>query len=286
MLGPMTPCRPLVAALALAAAAVLAPRPAEAACIAPPADLVWSYPAEGEVGVPTNAVLRFVVTGTITEVRAGDRVVAEGDSLDGRLGIDPGVLDPDADHRVEVVVQGWDMQSEPAVFALEFRTGSGPRDETFEAPVLQGTRRVSDTSHLSETCNAVLRAQGCYDVDPLELHRLDVAGHAVAWLVEADGGPPESRPRGNLLWPAECGQPTYIVSGGGSACFRVQAFDESGNQLTSNTRCKRGGLVGCAAVAGGTASVAVFLAIAGLGLGAAARRRRGDESTGVVARTT
>lgn len=191
----------LIVAAALACSAALPVATTHASCIDPPVvSLLWSYPADGDQDVPTNAVFWAVATWPQPKVTLDDVALPQPASSSDELSL--GTLLPNHDYTLHLVYDNGDTDytapdaGSPPAFFIKFRTGDGPATRVPEAPI-DAVQRSADRS--TSTCLDIVNAGECFDTGQDVLLTFDVSSpNAIGWLVH---GKP---------WPARCGKPaTY-----------------------------------------------------------------------------
>lgn len=174
----------LSAGVLLVAGVLLAPQVAQADCASPPPHL-WSYPADGAEGVPTNAVL--ILSGSPAAVRLDGALL----SPLGDFSYDLGELEPDTEYLLEFEAT---PSSGAPDFSLSFTTGGGPA-ETLSASAPEAS---------AEDCRKIQSWQGCFDTERPETLSLSPSSglSPVAWgILELTSVAPY--PLG--VWPSACG---------------------------------------------------------------------------------
>jgi len=250
-------------AIAAAAIAVVSPRAVEASCAAPELDVVWSYPADGQTDVPTNAQGIVLTTlGRWAKVTLdGVELAAFGDR--GYRFTTP-TLSADTEHTL-VVTSAHSTRE----ITLRFRTGSGP---AASHPPAAETSGIVDEGkpNLSERCEAVIAASDCYDTGQDEYLTLRTSQKPIAWLVTFSG---DEHLRGVDLWPAECGSPVVYVHSSDDRCYELTAVNEIGETTEAGRYCHGPfSISGCASASG--PAIPLAAALAALALGASRRRSR------------
>ncbi|MDB4987298.1 MAG: hypothetical protein JWN04_2476 [Myxococcaceae bacterium] len=202
---------------ALAAAVLwLAPREASASCAAPPLKVLWTYPADGDQAVPTNAVFWALATGWRTANVTIDGAPLPALSALGERAL--GDLTPNQEHvlRLDYASELDDDAGSSEAFEIHFRTGDGPAARV-PAPSFAGVERAS--SIIDSTCPEVVHAQDCFDTGQNTLLSFEVtAPQVIGWIAEGK------------LWPAQCGSPALFITEPVSTerCFEVQPLGPGG----------------------------------------------------------
>ena len=200
---------------------------ARAACLPPPAAIVWSSPAQGETNVPTNADLWLLITawsGPSRVLRGG--VELPQSSL--RYGYDLGELAPNTQYRLQIEASEYDDVLDtfvPKTLELSFTTGAGglQADPGAEPGAMRLAIGASDL--LSPACNAAVAAQDCFDAGQDTFFVMHPSGAARGWLIERASG--ENRLFD--LWPGECGAPRLYSSSSDPPCVRLHGLDAAGS---------------------------------------------------------
>lgn len=204
------PLRALALELLVALAWVFHPSLAVADCVGQRPALLWSYPADGAVNVPTNADLFF--TGDLPYVPWRNAV-----PLDEHR-IAPGVYDLG-----ELLPQTTYGISWGSIAAITFTTGDGP------SPTGPVAELGLDRDPERRSCN-LIQTGSCsgYGSGPYVV-QLEADTIAVATLVELVSCDGSVR---SVLWPAECGQP---LVGQSDSIVCVRARTTSGADLSEPT---------------------------------------------------
>lgn len=196
--------------LCVVLALLLAGRAAHASCSGPSGRVLWTYPADGAVDVPTNTRL------LVTDDSAG-RPKLNGTQLtpdqDGTF--DLGELAPNTTYRVT-----WDpMRENTEQHAISFTTGAGP--SLGSAPASPEPLDVVRLSPSYYPHCPLLGFQGCFDTGaPLRVG-FEPVEDALAWLVEIPSCDGTVR---HMVWPAECGPPA-VEAYDGRICASLRATD-------------------------------------------------------------
>jgi len=207
--------------LALVGAGLLIAESAQGSCAAPSSAILWSYPADGETEVPTNVVLWALPVGVdVLEVSLNGSVVLPGTAP---FSYDLGALAPNTVYTLAFDFSG---RFGDAHIEQTFSTGNGPAElQPGAAPgTVTPSRWAYSDFALSDFCDQVLWAQGCFDTGQDTHFLFAPSGSAQAWLVQEDrvnGGAP-------LLWPAECGAPDFFSDAFARPCVTLTGIDQIG----------------------------------------------------------
>lgn len=185
---------------------------------------MWSHPAQGATGVPTNADLWIL----LSDWYASPRVTLGGTELpplERPFGYDLGELRPGTTYTLEV--QGVDEgAAERASFELTFTTGDGPAAaDANAAPGVVTARSYpeNDAPALAAVCQAALETQDCFDQGQDTYYEFAPSGQAVGWLVAS-----EDSWRSLNIWPGECGPPRLLGLSLTTPCVTLYGLDASG----------------------------------------------------------
>jgi hypothetical protein len=186
---------------------------AHADCAGPPA-VVWSYPADGQTDVPTNAVL--IIAGSPKAVALGE--VALEPSKNGFV-YALGNLSPKTEYTIRVDAT---VGASSATDAITFTTGEGPATGV-AAP------EVSE-----DVCSQILAAQGCFDTGAPRTLTLapDSKETPLAWgIAEVNGGDSSIG-----VWPAGCG-PIKVSTYDDAATYSAQPllFDGVADKVSTES---------------------------------------------------
>jgi uncharacterized protein (TIGR03382 family) len=218
-------------AIVLSACFVLA-RSANASCLMPDVQRLWSYPAPGASDVPVNAEVWVLTTGW----SAPRRATLDGREVDvsqvsfGGIHIAPGRLE--AAHaytlRLEYAPVG---NADPTVLEIAFATVSSDLLATpSDAPVVL---QISARPGLpwEQVCGAEIQAQDCFDTGQDTLVHFELAAaDAEAWLVDAGGV--------QALWPSACAGPMLFTHRPVEAtCYDVRTIGNGGLASEPTHRC-------------------------------------------------
>lgn len=217
------------------AVALAAPAIAQADCLTPEPDLLWSYPADGARDVPTNALFWFVSSQTSFNPELS--ATLNGKPLNwpesarstwrnvsmSRVHVDPGPLAPNTAY---TLVLRFGLGPKSGAYELHFTTGGGPGKPG------EGARVIGHVADLPPQrpgvpCAELIGTQACFDMltdTPPAWHRFVLQkSDAIAWFVQGE------QADSNVLWPAECGMPRlFLQVVRPDACFNIQAITPGG----------------------------------------------------------
>jgi len=204
-----------LAVSAVLCVAVTQPAVATASCKEPALALLWSYPANGDTNVPTNALLwALSSTWRVPSVTLdGAPLTVPGEGV-GSVSL--GALAPQHDYVLRLeYMSAWQVDAGSSSFEIRFRTGDGPATKLPAVPVA-GVQRAS--GYDQSPCPDVVRAQDCFDTGQDTLFTFDVSDpRAIGWLIR------------NEVWPARCGKPSYYgYHAPPQPCFDVRAIGTGG----------------------------------------------------------
>lgn len=221
---------------------------ARADCLTPEPLLLWSYPAEGERGVPVDAHFWLLSSqsawGARPTATLNGKALAAPALLTGapiqapNLELDPGPLAPDTAYTLALSYPA--LGDKPASnFELHFGTGSANSSAGESARVLEYAT-LAPPSTPREVCVELISAQGCFDTiepEPPAVHRLTLQPSAsIAWFVATD------QPDGSMLWPARCGAPRVLLRAVKSdQCFVLTPIGAGGHAGPETRYCLKGG---------------------------------------------
>jgi MYXO-CTERM domain-containing protein len=199
--------------------------PVYASCVgSSTVDLLWSYPAEGDSDVPTNAQLHMVFNaklyGTDWDATLNGEPIAR--SADGVFAFGP--LAADTDYTFQLEGHQPRVSITTKVVELHFRTGSAVADAV-QAPVVVGGESVEE-SDSARVCERVDSRYYCRDTAPFDIREvaLDEA-NAVAWIDDA----------GNL-WPRGCFPRVNLIPAQ-DRCYNMHAVSADGQISEATAFC-------------------------------------------------
>ena len=201
------------------------PAAADANCIAPALEILWSYPQDGASDIPIDAEFwvstsHWGIDPTVT--LNGTVLQLEDTGTFSTFRIHPGKLDASTAYTLELTFNRPDAETDTR--RIEFTTGDRAREPALAAPTVTRIRSAR-TGFTSHECAAVIQAQDCFDTGQntlvtLELHDLDAPR---AWLITT-GYPGTSN-----VWPQRCGAPAIFSHNGPAPCFEVSAIGDGGS---------------------------------------------------------
>lgn len=236
---------------------------AGASCVAPPVDVYWTYPANGDRDVPTNAVIWVVGTLASGSVTLDGRALSAEPVSFGSARYQPDLLLPQTDHVLRIAAGeqfAADADGGVPTFEIAFRTGAGPG--TNPAAPSFASFSTSSGFPTQTRCSEVIRGQDCFDTGQNTLATFAVAGDAIAWLVQS------TYLGESTVWPNDCGAPSIFGHPFGDSCFELSAIGVGGLTSPSVKACPVSG----AATAGS----------GGAGAGAAPRAGSAAGQTGAA----
>lgn len=200
--------------------------PVYASCVgSTTVELLWSYPAEGDSDVPTNAQLQMVFNGKLygTDWDAtlnGEPIVR---SADGAFAFGPLAANTDYTFRLEGH-QPRDSITTKLV-ELHFRTGSVAAD-VVQAPGLVGPSGIEQSDNILSTCERVDARYYCRDTAPTDVREVMLdESNAVAWIDDA----------GNV-WPRGC-YPRVDLIYAQDRCYNMHAVSADGQISDATEFC-------------------------------------------------
>jgi hypothetical protein len=219
---------------AVCALSVFSVAGAHAFCIPASHAILWSYPADNAVNVPTNTRYLWVLATNSLFVAAPPSVTINGEPLTYPQGYILNHLAPNT--RYEVVVADAVFGEPEAPITLTFTTGDGPRDAAAPLAFSINSATKQELLNISPCGRAVLGSQTCFDSGPVSAVTLDVTvegEEVIAWVIGSK--------QGTIVWPASCGAPTtYIYDqmiNNPSQCFTLTGFDVLGNSFKHEPYC-------------------------------------------------
>jgi len=239
----------LLSGFLIVAVASAAPFAAEASCVPPVFDVIWSYPADGQSDVPTNAQVVMLTTLGSWSSKATLNGVDLAEGAD-RYRFTTPTLAANTTHTLVVSPRG---EMSGAVKTLTFRTGSGPMAS--HPPEPESSQQVETGKRtLDAVCARALAAGDCYDTGQDEYLTFHTAHAPVAWVVDFLNDRGAST--WTNLWPGACGSPEVLVHSNDDRCYTLTAVNEIGELAAPVRYCHAPPLIsvpgnGCG-VSGGT----------------------------------
>lgn len=209
-------------------AVLLASAPAAFADCWPLGNVVWSYPASGDVGIPTNVDYWPALGGgssMLPTLSVGDagQVELQSNALGG---FDLGELEPNTKY----TIQHADRLSE--IREVVFTTGDGPTaNAAAQAPIVDSVSEAR-ANEATQLCRGILGQLDCFDTGDPTWTQVATTAQATAWLVQVQSeplGPP-------FVLPAEC--VPGIFHYGEAPCVRIGAVTEQGVSEMSEWACE------------------------------------------------
>jgi hypothetical protein len=197
--------------LCVGLAALLAGREAHGSCIGPSGLVLWTYPADGAVDVPTNARLHVSSDGAGSPSLDGQQLPYSADGV-----FDLGQLAPNTTYQV-TWASGLQAEGEGEGQSISFTTGAGPA----LAPAPSVPEPLAVTRDRSALPCRLVAPQGCFDTGQRTGVTFEPSTTPVAWLVESlycNGS------IHRMVWPGECGTP-LVESEDARVCARLRATD-------------------------------------------------------------
>lgn len=214
--------------VAVIGAGLLAHGAARADCAAPETEILWSYPAQGDTGVPINADFWVLVSGWGLSYRARLDGVELSRSTQFNHQFDLPELAPNTSYTIEVEVPSNGAGS----FEVSFTTGADPAALDFGADPGTVTARAQREVTLSPLCEAVLQTQDCFDTGQDTHFTFEPSGSAEAWIIESG----DSLSQYNL-WPAACGTPELYLHSSARPCATLHGIDIGGKVHGGQSVC-------------------------------------------------
>jgi hypothetical protein len=214
---------------------------AHASCTSPALEVLWAYPADGDVDVPVNAQL-WVLT---SSWRSSEMITLNGEPVTGGMQssgsqvIDPGLLEADTDYVLEL--RFFVGSADEQVVTIAFHTAGEPAEAASASQTIGHTRATG--RYDNHACADVISAQGCFDTGQNTLITvLTDDDDALGWVIEFEE-------RGwSAVWPARCGDPSLYSYADNMflRCLLVQKIGPGGLLSEATKYCvdqKDGGFV-------------------------------------------
>jgi hypothetical protein len=203
---------------------------ARASCRIPDPKIVWSFPADGAVDVPTNIQV-FVVTSSLSfmppQLMVNGRAAMKSNA---RYGYQV-TLEPNTRYVVEVPPT---PEAGGTTLTFSFTTGPGAAEHPRAAPPMVKRKLPQVPRELSPACAEIKQAMGCFDTGPTAEVVFETAERPLFWLIEP---PPSDLSREPFLWPSACGPPGVLVSAAGCGEYWLRAVNEAGDQGQTIVSC-------------------------------------------------
>jgi hypothetical protein len=226
----------------LGGAGLLLPTRAQASCAAPAPAVVWSYPKDGDVNVPTNVTLWLLLSNWNRPGKVlldGKEVPVNGFGL-GYQPLEP--MAPSTPH--ELTFQASPPGEQPVVnLSIHFTTASGETER--ESPMVPSVPYVtaSPSRPLSNLCQSVVHAMDCFDTGQDTHLVFGAEGRPFLWIVEQVPKLMGESPV-FTLWPGECDQPEVFLNRSTVATcdhqYRIHALEGTGLRAMSKPFCASG----------------------------------------------
>jgi len=200
--------------------------PAYASCVGSgTVELLWSYPAEGDSDVPTNAQLQMVFNGKMYgpdwDATLNGEPIAR--SADGAFAF--GALAADTDYTFQLEGHQPRDSITAKIVELHFRTGSAVGDAV-QAPVVVGPSSAEQSGNTPSMCEGVDARYYCRDTAPNDVREITLdETNAVAWIDDA----------GNL-WPRGCYPRVDLISAQ-ERCYNMHAVAADGQISDATEFC-------------------------------------------------
>jgi hypothetical protein len=274
--------RGILVAVFVVAALLHAPRAVLGGCAPARNQIIWSYPADGATGVPTDARLLILTPGgLVTGAIQVNGQPIERDPTDVRLGFEA-KLAPSTPYVVEV--PGY-----PDSATFRFATATGPAAAPPpSSPVVERVATLSQRS-LAPVCRNALSIGQCFDTPPYVDRVFQTRSRPLLFIVlwQPPAEWPPSVPQSSqpvlpipVYWPGECGDPEIFDKV--SICFgtyRISAVGSDGQVVAADYPCDRptapvaGGATVSGCSIGKSDLPAPFTVIALIAMAALTRRR-------------
>jgi hypothetical protein len=204
--------------------------------------VVWSYPQDGAVDVPTNVTLWLLLSNWQRPGKVlldGKEVPVDGFGL-GYLPPEP--MAPSSPH--ELTFQASPPGVDPAVtLTIHFTTASGGTEPLSPAVPAVAYTTASPHRVLSNLCQSVVHAMDCFDSGQDTHLVFGVEQKPFVWIVERVPALMGESPV-FTLWPGECGQPeVFLADADARTCghqYRLHALEGTGLRTMSRPFCPAG----------------------------------------------
>jgi hypothetical protein len=246
---------------------------ARASCAAPEPKIVWSYPADGDTDIPTNAHI-FVLT-SLGAASSAQPILVNGQAAsqasDGTYGLAP-VMQPFTDYVITVPIATPTGTTTGLTFG--FKTGSGAIDGPVQPSPFKVDRVVTRTGMptLSPACQDAVAAMDCFDTGQNTTVTFETQMRSTVFFVVPVTG---SNIPWTMTWPGTCGSPE-IFTNGCTGTYRIYAVNFAGMAQTADVDCAN------ATVGAGTGASGGPVASPGVG-GCSVSAGAGESSPGEIA---
>lgn len=192
-------------------------------CGLPPTELLWSYPAQGDGNVPTNAQFWLLSTGwgDIAQATLNGQALTHEATGPGVTHLTPPALSPDTDYVLAIEFRETPGQaSVPEGVSIAFHSGTGAQ----ASPSTSTVDGHDLTAGLGDRCTDVISAQDCFDTGQDTLLSFNASNpDAIGWLARRDIA------EGSHLIPARCDAPALFVHKPKErACYAITAIGAGG----------------------------------------------------------
>jgi hypothetical protein len=216
---------------------------ARASCSSPAFEVLWAYPADGDVDVPVNAQLWLLTSSWSSSEMItlnGEPVIGTMQSFGSQV-IDPGLLQADTDYVLEL--RFFVGSTDERVVTIAFHTASEPAEAVSASQAVGHTSATG--SYEGHPCEEVVSAQDCFDTGQDTLLTVSTEDDdALGWVIELEG-------RGTrAVWPARCGDPSLYSYADSvlHGCLLVRKIGPGGLLSEATQYCPEGHIPSDAAV--------------------------------------
>ncbi len=228
------------ALLALGAAALTFLRAdgADASCVAQPPRLVWSYPPDGAVDVPTNARLFYLtaLSGRRSTLEVNGKAPPADPPGDGPPYGRGLALEPRTRYTVTIKVEGYGSEPE-STLSWTFTTGDGPAPASLPRTLAINRITALPERELSPVCEQAWQAMDCFDTGQDTHVVFETDARPVMFFVLPLGS--GSSVPWTIGWPGVCGSPEVYVreASGCRGPHRIFAVAHTGEAVTTDVEC-------------------------------------------------
>jgi hypothetical protein len=192
-------------------------------------EVLWTYPSDGEVGVPPNSLIWIRdIWAYEASILVTVNGVEVGPSPQFQWAYGP-ELAPNTDYNVHYRATGSGGVLAEKTFT--FRTGS-ENEPVPETPVITGYTAFGFESYPDTECRQEIIVTGCYDDGENTFYVFDVSGDSFLWRTHGYNSAPFSR--------SDCGPPvyfSYFILEDLDPCVVVDAISRSGAIRSSEEFC-------------------------------------------------